>query len=417
MNAFVVLCVGFVIAITLEKLFPRTKFPQKENWYFRSIAFNMVQFGVVVVAGYTWEVWLDGPSLFKLPWCPLWNGIFAYVVTAYIFYNWHLLRHVNNFWWLTTHQIHHSPVIITAITSFYKHPLEIIINSLIITVVTCPILGLDQETNQWLTVLTGLAEFFYHLNCSTPYWLGYFIQRPEMHLLHHFKNKQFTWNYGDLPIFDILNGTWWNPTDYELEVLAGREEDGVITGFTNNREMKLVDMLLCQNVLIERPKKLPLNLLKCGLMSFLLFVGCLNTVGLVFRSPSVRGVGIVSAASPLPFVFSSFEGVETFSTMYYLDIAFKNGTRQGLVMDHKLYGRLNGPYNYKNQLGAVFSHGPFFKDPQMIMMRDQILNWCFCRGHLSKDFGIGDDIDKVVITIKSKTIGNEDKKWVLNVVC
>jgi hypothetical protein len=326
-----------------------------------------------------------------------------------VFYWWHYVRHENNFLWLAVHQFHHSPVIITAITSFYKHPLEILINSLIIAVITCPILGLDAQTNAWLTIFAGLAEFFYHLNVPTPYWLGYFIQRPEMHLFHHKEDRQYTWNHGDLAIWDILNGTWLNPTR--------QQADEVRTGFTQDRERKVIDMLLWKNVLPERPKRLPRNLFKVMLMSALFLLGALNILSVIFDSQTMKGIAVMSTASPLPFVFSSYQGVETFSTTFKLDVTFQNRTKQSVMMDHKLYGKLQGPYNRKNVIGAMFSHGPFFTDERMIQIRDQILDWAFCKGHLTKEFGIDDNIKNVFITIKSKTVGNENKNWVLHVNC
>src|SRR5690349_19000668 len=131
-----IILVGFVIAVIFERWYPRSQLPEKEGWLTRAVIFNLIQVFVVIIGGYTWEVWLEGPSIFKLPWGPFRNGVFAYVCNTWVFYWWHLVRHENNFLWLVFHQFHHSPQRIEAITSFYKHPLEILINSLIITIVT-----------------------------------------------------------------------------------------------------------------------------------------------------------------------------------------------------------------------------------------------------------------------------------------
>lgn len=409
MNPFLVISIGLGLTIALERLFPRTKLPYKQGWVTRAISFNLIQLVVVIVASYTWEIWLQGASLFKLPWTPFYNGLFAYLINTWIFYWWHYVRHENTFLWLAVHQFHHSPVRIEAITSFYKHPLEIVINSWIITILTCPILGLDAKTNAWLTIFSALAEFFYHINCSTPYWVGYFIQRPEMHLAHHREDKQFTCNHGDISIWDLLGGTWFNPTKEEVA--------NIKTGFTQDRERKVVSMLFWQNVLPERPKKLPKNLLQCFIISCLFLLGALQILALIFDAPMVKGLAIVSTASPLPFVFSSYQGVETFSTTFNMNITFKNGTYQQVPVDHKLSSRLHGPYNRRNVIGAVFSHGPFFTDPKLIAIRDQVLNWGFCQGHLIHEFGIDSGLQKVLITIKSRTLGNEDKIWLMEVVC
>lgn len=409
MNPFLVIFTGFIISFALERLFPRNKLPHKEGWLARAVSLNFIQFLVVIVAGYTWEVWLQGPSLFKLPWTPFVNGLFAYVCITWAFYIYHYVRHDNNFLWLAIHQMHHSPVRIEAMTSFYKHPLEIIINSWIITVVTCPILGLDAETNTWLTIFSALAEFVYHINIRTPYWMGYFIQRPEMHLLHHLEDKKYTFNYGDLAIWDILNGTWKNPTDEEVQKIR--------TGFSGNRETRVLDMLVWKNVLHEKPKKLPKNLFKAGIISLLFLLGALNMLGVIFHSQTMKGIATISTASPLPFVFSAYQGIETFSTKLAMEVTFKNGTEIRIDLDHKLYSKMKGPYNRKNVIGAVFSHGPFFQDPKLIQIRDQILDWGFCKGHLVEEFGIHDQVQKAIIDIRSKTKGNENEQWFLHVTC
>jgi sterol desaturase/sphingolipid hydroxylase (fatty acid hydroxylase superfamily) len=409
MNPVLVISAGFIISVVLERLFPRSPLPYKEGWFVRAVSFNLIQLVVLIIAEYTWNVWLEGPSIFKLPWSSFWNGLFAYLVHTWVFYWWHYVRHDNNFLWLAVHQFHHSPVRIETITSYYKHPLEIILNSLILTIVTCLILGLDTQTNAWLLVLSAFAEFFYHFNVRTPYWLGYFIQRPEMHLVHHQENSQYTWNHGDISIWDLLNGTWFNPTDKQVQNMR--------TGFSEDRETKVLDMMLCKNVLTERPKKLPANLFKAMIISLVFLIGALNMIGVIFDSPTMKGLAMISTASPLPYVFTSYHGVETFATTFDMEVLFKNGSTTHIAMDHKLYSRLEGPYNLKNTWGSVFSHGIFFTDPKLIQIRDQILDKGFCKGRFAREFGIGEKVQKVVINVKSKTKGNEDKHWSMPHFC
>ena len=47
-------------------------------------------------------------------------------------------------------------------------------------------------------------------------WLGYLIQRPEAHCVHHRKGVH-AYNYGDLPLWDILLGTFRNPREFNGE--------------------------------------------------------------------------------------------------------------------------------------------------------------------------------------------------------
>ena len=44
----------------------------------------------------------------------------------------------------------------------------------------------------------------------TPRWLGWFIARPEMHAAHHERGVHRS-NYCDLPLIDMIFGTWNNP--------------------------------------------------------------------------------------------------------------------------------------------------------------------------------------------------------------
>lgn len=406
MNPALIIIAAYLFVSALEKFFPRTKLPPKDGWYIRAVVLNMVQLLIVLGGHYTWEKWLEGPSLFKLPWTPFYNGLFAYLINTWIFYWYHFVRHENNLLWLTLHQVHHSPVRIEVMTSFYKHPLEVLLNSWIITILICPILGLDNETNKWLVVFSALSEFFYHMNVATPYWVGYFMQRPEMHLAHHSEDRQFTCNYGDLPIWDLLGGTWINP-----------KNDQIKTGFTRDRERKMKEMIFFQNVLPEKPKKLPRKLWKYILMNLLFMLGALNLTGMIFHSPELRGIAVMTMASPLPFVFTSYNDVETFSTTFTMDVTFKNRSQGNFILDQQMYSKLKGPYQRRNVIGAIFSHGPFFDNPQMIQIREQILDWGFCRGHLAHEFGIHDPIGKVLIEVRSKTIGMENEKWELLVQC
>ena len=59
------------------------------------------------------------------------GGCIAYVIATFIFYWWHRWRHTVDFLWTHFHQIHHSPQRLEVITSFYKHPLEMTVNSII----------------------------------------------------------------------------------------------------------------------------------------------------------------------------------------------------------------------------------------------------------------------------------------------
>ena len=78
---------------------------------------------------------------------------------------------------------------------------------------------------------------FQHANISTPHWLGYLVQRPESHVIHHAKDVQHC-NYADLPLIDMIFGTFHNP----------RSIKGIDQGFYFGASRRLVDALLLRDV-------------------------------------------------------------------------------------------------------------------------------------------------------------------------
>lgn len=233
----------FILAIAvgcfvLERIIPGWKLPQVPTWWTRVILVNFVQLGVVTLAGLTWERWLSGWSLFHLSGAlsPVWGGITAYVIATFVFYWWHRWRHTVDFLWLHFHQIHHSPQRIEVITSFYKHPLEMIVNSILGSIIVYVILGLNLEAGAIYTFCTAVGEFFYHTNVTTPRWVGYFFQRPEMHRIHHQYGRHKN-NYGDIVWWDMMFGTYENPKTFDYTC-----------GFDTPKELDLGYMLKFQDV-------------------------------------------------------------------------------------------------------------------------------------------------------------------------
>ena len=151
-------------------------------------------------------------------------------------YWWHRARHTSRFLWRWFHQVHHSPARIEILTSFYKHPIELLANGLLSSSILYFLVGLGPEATSYAVLVTGLAELFYHWNVKTPYWLGFIVQRPESHCVHHEQGLHH-FNYADLPLWDMLFGTFRNPRDWR-----GR------CGFEGQRELRLKDMLLGKDV-------------------------------------------------------------------------------------------------------------------------------------------------------------------------
>jgi len=227
-----------VLLMVIERLIPDQKLPRVPGWWMRVVIVNSLQLGVLLIAALTWERWLGSASVFHLAHhlAPPVAAFVVYLFLTFVYYWWHRVRHDSNFLWLTLHQLHHSASRLETITSFYKHPLEILANALIISLIGYGLFGLDASGAAFVTLYTGSAEFFYHMNIKTPRWVGYILQRPESHRIHHQRGRHYK-NFADLPLWDIVFGTFENPHRY----------DGPC-GFKPEREQRLVHMLLFRNV-------------------------------------------------------------------------------------------------------------------------------------------------------------------------
>jgi len=167
---------------------------------------------------------------------PALGGLIAYFIATFIFYWWHRARHESDVLWRLFHQIHHSPQRLEVITSFYKHPIEMTVNSLIGSALVYALLGLTPEAGAVYTLCTALGEFFYHTNVTTPRWVGLIFQRPEMHRIHHEHGRHRN-NYGDITWWDMLFGTYENPARFNATC-----------GYDDAREQRLGDMLRWRDV-------------------------------------------------------------------------------------------------------------------------------------------------------------------------
>jgi sterol desaturase/sphingolipid hydroxylase (fatty acid hydroxylase superfamily) len=220
-----------------ERIYRGRELPHSEGWYGRAIFINFIQLVMIGVAGITWNKFFRGNALFEIGnWkYPVLEGFFYWFIGTFIFYWWHRLRHANG-WWLLFHQIHHSPSRIEVLTSFYKHPIEIAADSILIGFIIYSLFGGSAVAGAWYALYAATGEYFYHANIKTPHWVGYFLQRPEHHSIHH-QLGVHKYNFSDITWWDRMFGTFKDTNEFAKRC-----------GFPKDNEKKLKEMMAFKNV-------------------------------------------------------------------------------------------------------------------------------------------------------------------------
>jgi sterol desaturase/sphingolipid hydroxylase (fatty acid hydroxylase superfamily) len=100
--------------------------------------------------------------------------------------------------------------------AFYFHPFDMIGWALLGSLSLVGGFGIGADAAIVVAVASAFCSMFQHANIRTPYWLGFFITRPESHAVHHERGVH-AFNYGDIPLFDMLLGTFRNPRHWDAQ--------------------------------------------------------------------------------------------------------------------------------------------------------------------------------------------------------
>lgn len=153
-----------------------------------------------------------------------------------------------------------------------------------------------------------------------------------------------------------------------------------------------------------------------GIPLFLvLTVGCLQMLGWALEIPSLTALGKASVASPLPLVFSSHDGLETFSQKFTLILHSPEGEATRIPLDAARYARLEGAYNRRNTWGAALSYGPILdsKNPKTLQA---VLHYGLCSpGVLLQELGIEESVASM--TLEARAAANPENPWLKKVTC
>lgn len=227
----------FLFFLVTERWFPRREYPPIKWWTLIGFA------GLILVAllntvlplllpeSWTRHHLFDGSRLGMV------GGVLvAYPLTALGAALVHRAFHDFHPLWRLGHQMHHSPRRLDIPGSVYFHPVDITLQVAPATLVSVFLLGLDPVTAAVVGYVSAFYGMFQHWNVRTPRWLGYIIQRPESHGLHHEMGVHYR-NFSDFPLWDMVMGTFENPETFDGDV-----------GFAGNAQLRRGAMLLFKDV-------------------------------------------------------------------------------------------------------------------------------------------------------------------------
>jgi sterol desaturase/sphingolipid hydroxylase (fatty acid hydroxylase superfamily) len=229
--------------MALDLVARRRTFDTPKHWRARALAVSVLTIAFSIPVTLFWAWVFDGISLFDASGLGIAAGaVLGILVYELVHYWYHRAAHRSDFLWRWAHQMHHSAESIDAFGANYGHPLDVFFWSTWPSLVFFPLLGLQPEAGVLAATFVAFNAMFQHANIRTPRWLGYIIQRPESHGVHHQRGKHRS-NYADLPLWDMVFGTFENPASFDEEA-----------GFYNGASSRIGAMLLGRDVAGASPE-------------------------------------------------------------------------------------------------------------------------------------------------------------------
>jgi sterol desaturase/sphingolipid hydroxylase (fatty acid hydroxylase superfamily) len=207
----------FGALILLEALFPARPLPKIKGWRTSSLLVFAFYFFLSSYLPLLWGESLAQYQLFNLEALnPFVGAGIAVLIFELLVYFYHRAMHSSHWLWRSFHQMHHSAERVDTFGAFYFSPLDIVGFTLLSSLALTIGAGLSAKAVTCYLYFTTFLAVFQHANIRTPQWLGYIVQRPESHSVHHGRGIHH-YNYSDLPLFDILFGTFRNPKEFVAE--------------------------------------------------------------------------------------------------------------------------------------------------------------------------------------------------------
>ncbi|MDF0555523.1 sterol desaturase family protein [Kamptonema sp. UHCC 0994] len=161
----------------------------------------------------------------------------------------HYMVHKLPFLW-EFHKVHHSAEVLTPITAYFLHPLDIFVQEITILTISSSGSGIwvylfGNQMQELLIYGVNIGMFMFllvdnlqhsHFWVAYPYWISHILISPSQHQIHHSVDpKHWDKNFGAwLSLWDWMFGTLYVPQSYEkLEFGLPDGESKLFNSLTN----------------------------------------------------------------------------------------------------------------------------------------------------------------------------------------
>ena len=235
---------AYGLLLLWETFYPGRELPPVRGWKRRGIGCFAL---FIVTSNYLpliWDERLGAYQVFDLSGAGVLAGtLIGFVVYEFGVFLWHVMLHRSSTLWRGLHQLHHSAERLDTHGAFYLSPLDMIGWILVSSLCLIVVVGVTPQAATNVLLIARLLNLFQHTNVRTPRWVGYIIQRPESHTVHHGRGVH-AYNYCDFPVIDMIFRTFRNPSGYDIK-----------TGFYDGASARVVEMILFNDV--SKPKAAP----------------------------------------------------------------------------------------------------------------------------------------------------------------
>ena len=212
-------------------------FPSLRFWRVKGVLYLALYLELATIVPQTVDRWLSPLQLFDASGLGFGlQTLLAVLAIELVSYGWHRALHRVPLLWRWFHQMHHSAERVDVFGAFLFHPFDVVGFSVMGSVSLVLLVGVSPAAAGLANVIVFAAVVFGHTNVRTPRWIGYFVQRPENHGVHHQRGLH-AYNYADFSIIDIAFGTFRNPETWQEPA-----------GFYDGASQRVGEMLIGRDV-------------------------------------------------------------------------------------------------------------------------------------------------------------------------